>query len=255
MTPNDTHDEIPSIVPERDELVQHRKQLRGSSQAARSAGSEAPGRTSGVVVFFLTILTLGMLGTGGGAWYFYQQSEQTKADLVAATGRIASLEGTLNVMDESTKKSAMTLRDKVDNSAKEISNLWAARNTIKTDVDKQGVALNALQKTSNELENTVNSHGQTLTQHTNQLSTAQTRIEQVAKNFAGMENLGQQLTALNADLNRVKASQTKIENDVEKRLRANEQDIESINVNRMQTNQTLNTLQTNINALQQKVGK
>ena len=55
-------------------------------------------------------------------------------------------------------------------------------------------------------------------------------------------------------LNRVKTSMTSVEQDVENRLRTAEEDIESINVYRLQTNQTLTTLQTSINTLQQRVG-
>ena len=84
---------------------------------------------------------------------------------------------------------------------------------------------------------------------------AAAKADQIAKNFAGMENLGQQLTQLNADLNRVKTSMAKVESDTESRLKATEQDIESINVYRLQLNQTMTTLQNNVNALQQKVGQ
>ena len=250
MTPNDTHDEIPSIVPERDELVSHRKQKRVASAVSRDSDTPA-GRTSGGVIFMLSLLFLGMCGTGGGAYYFYQQSELTKADLVKATQRIASLEGTLNQMDESTKQSAMGLLQRVDNNTREIDKLWGARNTMKTEVEKQGVALNAVQKAANELEGTVSNHTKELAQHGTQLGSATTRIDQVVKNMAGMDNLGQQLTTLNADLNRTKNSMTKLESGV----RAVEQDIEAVNVFRLQTNQSINNLQNSVNALQQKVGK
>jgi hypothetical protein len=66
-----------------------------------------------------------------------------------------------------------------------------------------------------------------------------------------MDNLGQQLTLLNADLNRVKTAMTAVQDDVETRLSATEQDIESINVYRLQLNQTLTNLQNSINRLQQ----
>jgi len=69
-----------------------------------------------------------------------------------------------------------------------------------------------------------------------------------------MDDLGDQLTDINADLNRVKTSMASVENDVEKRLVTAEEDIESINVYRLQINQTLTTLQENINRLQSRVG-
>ena len=263
MTQNqDELDDIPSLVPERDELVTHRRQKRGTgtAQTVRTSGAAAApevygSQTSGGVIFFLVLLTLGMVGTGGGAFYFYKQSEQTKQELISATNRITSLEATLNQMGETTKQSAMGLLEKVDFNFSEIDKLWAARNTLKTDVEKLTVAMTNVQKSATELETAVGNHGGQLNQINQQITAAQAKVEQIGKNFAGMENLGQQLTTLNADLNRVKTAMTKVESETEARLKATEQDIESINVYRLQVNQTLTTLQTNVNTLQQRVGQ
>ena len=262
MTQDDNIDDIPSLVPERDELVTHRRQKRGTgtAQTVRTAGGGASqevyvSHTSGGVIFFLVLLTLGMFGTGGGAYYFYKESEQTKQELISATNRITSLETTLNQMGETTKQSAMGLLEKVDFNFSEIDKLWAARNTLKTDVEKLTVAMTAVQKSASDLENAVGNHGTQLNQLNTQLTAASAKADQIAKNFAGMENLGQQLTQLNADLNRVKTSMAKVESDTESRLKATEQDIESINVYRLQLNQKLTTLQNNVNTLQQRVGQ
>ena len=258
MTANqDDIDDILSLVPERDELVMHRKQKRGTSQPARSgsANDVSEAGTSGVVVFFITLLFLGMCGTGAAGYYFYQQGEQSRTALLAATNRILSLEGSLNQMDDATKQSAMTMRQKVDATSSEVDKLWSARNTLRTEVEKLSAAVTTVTKTANDLETAVTNHGSQLNQHTNQLASAQVNIEQVTKNFAGMENLGQPLTQLKADLNRVKVAMNKLEAETGKRLGGNEQDIESINVYRLQMNQTISALQTSINTLQQKVGK
>jgi len=258
MTANqDDIDDIPSLVPERDELVQHRKQKRGTAPTARSgtAADSAVGGTSGTVIFFLTLLTLGLIGTGAAGYFFYQQGEQARADLLSATNRIMSLESTLNQMDESTRKSSMGLLQKVDSNFAEIDKLWAARNAVRAEVEKLSATTTALQKTITEVETVVTSHGTQLSGHNNQLTAAQTKIDQLVRNTAGIENLGQQLTQLNADLNRVKVQMNKLDADVGKRVGGVEQDIESINVSRLQMNQTISNLQNSINALQQKVGK
>jgi chromosome segregation ATPase len=250
----DDLDDIPSLVPERDELVDHRKQKRGATgSSSRSSGSDdgPAGRTSGGVIFFLTLLFFGMCGTGAGGYYFYQQSELAKVELIAATNRITSLEGTLNQMDETTRQSAMGLLEKVDFNFSEIDKLWAARNTLRTEVEKLTATMTAVQKVAADLETAVTNHGGQLTQHNNQTTQMQTRIEEINKNFAGMTNLGQQLTQLNADLNRVKLS---VE-DANKRTTTAEEDIESINVYRLQLNQTIATLQSSISGLQQRLGQ
>lgn len=251
----DDIDDIPSLVPERDELVLHRKQKRGatasSSRGSAADSSEGPsGRTSGAVMFFLTLLFFGLCGTGAGGYYFYQQSELAKAELIAATNRITSIEGTLNQMDETTKQSAMGLLEKVDFNFSEIDKLWAARNALRTEVEKLTASMTAVQKAAGDLETAVTSHGGQITQHNNQVTQLQGRLEEINKNFAGMANLGQQLTQLNADLNRVKLSME----DTNSRTKTAEEDIESINVYRLQLNQTITNLQSSISALQQKVG-
>lgn len=264
MTQNDDHiDDIPSLVPERDELVSHRKQKRGVGATQRVPVTTAGGgttevyvtRTSGVVIFFITFLFLGLGASGAAGYYFYQQSEATKGELLAATNRITALEGTLNDMDVAVKDSAGNLMEKVDFNFSEIDKLWAARNALRAEVEKMTVTVANLTKASSDMEAAIGNHGGQLSQHNTQVAALQTRLEEINKNFSGMSNLGQQLTQLNADLNRVKTSMTQVEEGVESRLTATEQDIESINVYRLQLNQTMTSLQNSINTLQQRVGQ
>lgn len=256
---NDILEDIPSIVPERDELVTHRKRKRGTSATgsgagARSAGYEpevVAGRTSGGVITMISILFLGMLGTGGAGWFFYTESEATKAELLAATARIGQLENHLSLVDQAAEQSSMDLVERVNFNFAEIDKLWAARNTLRTEVGEMKTGLTAVQATTKDLKATVDSHSQTLEKN---VTAMQARIDEINQNFAGMDDLGQQLTLLNADLNRVKTSMTAVQEDVSSRLNSFEQDIESINVYRLQVNQTMATLQENINRLQQRVG-
>jgi DNA repair exonuclease SbcCD ATPase subunit len=252
---------IPSIVPERDELVTHRKQKRGTSATGSGAGvRSAPrdyapevvvGRTSGAVVTMISILFIGMLGTGAAGYYFHSQAEQTKAELLAASSRIAQLENHLKLVDQAAEQSSMDLVERVNFNFSEIDKLWAARNTLRTEVGELKTNVTQLQTTSKELQTTVSSHSQTLEKN---VVAMQARIDEINRNFAGMDNLGEQLTLLNADLNRVKTSMSSVQEQVNSRLNSFEQDIESINVYRLQVNQTIATLQENLNRLQQRVG-
>lgn len=258
----DDIDDIPSLVPERDELASHRKVKRDTSAARAGRSSVAPaaetyvgGGTSGVVVFFLTLLTLGLVATAGGAFYFFRQGQQSQADLLTALNRITSLEATLNDMDAATKESSLGLLEKVDTSMSEIRKLWDARNAVKKEVETLTASMAAVQKAAKDLETALSAQGGTVTQQRTAVTALQSRLEEISKNFAGMGNLGQQLTQLNADLNRTKNAMDQVQKDVEGRLKATEDDIESININRLQLNQTLNALQNSINQLQQRVGQ
>ena len=254
----DNFDEIPSIVPERDELHSHRKRTRGTAGSSTSAPvvhevvSEG---TSGLVIFFITVLLLGMVATGGAGYYFYQQSELANAELINSNNRIAQLESRLNMVDESTSQSSLGLLEKVEFNFAEVDKLWAARNTLKTEFDKLNVTVTALKGTTTAVETALTSQAGSLNTLNNQITTIGNRVEQMNQNFSGMDNLGKQLTDINADLNRVKTAMVSVEKDVEGRLMSAEEDIESINIFRLQINQTLNSLQENVNRLQTRVGQ
>ena len=253
----DNFDEIPSIVPERDELHSHRKRTRGNAGTSVSSPvihEVVSAGTSGVVIFFLTLLFLGLVATGGGGYYFYQQSEIAKAELINSNNRITQLESRLNMVDETTSQSSLGLMEKVDFNFSEVDKLWAARNSLKTEVETVAASVAALKTTSTSLETATTSQAAMINTLNTQLTTVSNRIEQVNQNFAGMDDLGEQLTNINADLNRVKTAMASVERDVETRLTTAEQDIESINVSRLQVNQTLTALQESINRLQSRVG-
>lgn len=254
----DNFDEIPSIVPERDELHSHRKRTRGNAGTSVSAPvihEVASSGTSGVVVFFLTLLFLGMVATGGGAYYFYQQSELAKSELINSNNRIAQLESRLNMVDETSAQSSLGLMEKVDFNFSEVDKLWAARNALKTEVDKLNTTVAELKTGSTSVETAITSQAGTINNLNNQITTISNRIDQINQNFSGMGDLGKQLTDINADLNRVKTSMASVEKNVQTRLMTAEQDIESINVFRLQINQTLTNLQDSVNRLQSRVGQ
>lgn len=253
----DDFDEIPSIVPERDELVTHRKRKRGTSASGSAAiGGRQPeiveAGTSGWVIFFITILFLGLLGTGGAGWHFYQQDLFHQEQALSAQNRLMQIENQLTLVDQSAADNASNLMVEIQEHFSEIDKLWAARNALRQEVGQLTTDVTALKTASTELQATVGEHETVLKQTVAQI---QARIDEINRNFAGMDDLGTQLTTLNADLNRTKTAMQTVQDDVEQRVSAMEQDIESINVYRLQTNQTLTNLQNSINALQSRVGQ
>src|SRR5688572_16823169 len=254
----DNFDEIPSIVPERDELVSHRKRTRGTAASSPSTPvihEVVSSGTSGLVIFFITILFLGLIATGGAGYYFYQQNENAKAELITSNNRITQLESRLNMVDETTSQSSLGLMEKVEFNFSEVDKLWAARNTLKTEVETLTATVTALKSTTTSLETATTANATAVNNLNNQLTTIGNRVEQINQNFSGMDDLGDQLTRINADLNRVKTSMASVESNVENRLMTAEQDIESINVFRLQLNQTLTNLQNSVNRLESRVGQ
>lgn len=252
----DDFDEIPSIVPERDELVTHRKRKRGTSASgSASMGARQPdvveGGTSGWVIFFITILFLGLLGSGGAGYYFYKQDLFHQEESLGFQSRLMQIESQLTLVDQASADSASELLTEIQEHFSEIDKLWAARNALVRDVTTLTTTVDQLKTTSTELETTVSNHERVISQNVAQI---EARIDEINQNFSGMDDLGTQLTTLNADLNRTKTAMQTVQDDVEARVSAMEQDIESINVYRLTTNQTLTTLQNSINNLQQRIG-
>jgi len=252
MRDDDHIDDIPSIMPENDELASHRKMKRGTSVPVLDDVVEV--RTSGAVRFMLSLLFVGLLATGGVGYYFYNQGLQMQERLNTAQGRIMQLQNRLNLVDESAEQSSMGLLERVDTNFTQIDLLWANYRNHTASLAEINRFVEQAEGTIATMEGVISGHSNTLNDATAQLANLQTRLETVSNNIAGMDNLDEQLSGILSDLNGVKSSVASLQNGLGSRVDSTEQDIESINVYRLQLNQTLDTIQARINELQQRVG-
>lgn len=245
-------DDIPSIVPEHDELASHRKMKRGSSVPVLDDVVEV--RTGGGVRFLLTVLVLGLFATGGAGYYFYDKGMEMQQSLTDAQGRILQLQNRLNLVDESAEQSSMGLLERVDSNFGQIDLLWANYRNHTAALAEIDRFVTEAAETLTAMDGALSGHSKTLNETTAQLTNLQTRIETVSNNIAGMDDLDNQLSSILSDLNGVKTSVATLQNGLVNRVNSTEQDIESINVYRLQLNQTLNSIQDRISDLQQRVG-
>jgi len=252
MSDKDHIEDIPSIVPERDELASHRKMKRGTSVPVLDEVVEVG--TSGGVKFLLTILVLGLFATGGAGYYFYDNGLKMQESLIDAQGRIQQLQNRLNLVDESAEQSSMGLLERVDTNFTQIDLLWANYRNHTADLAELDRFVEQAKGTMTSMEGVLSGHSNTLNETTAQLNNLQTRIQTVSNNIAGMDDLDNQLSSILSDLNGVKTNVATLQNGLVSRVDSTEQDIESINVYRLQLNQTLNQIQSRINELQQRVG-
>ena len=252
MSDKDHIDDIPSIVPEHDELASHRKMKRGTSVPVLDEVVEVG--TSGAVKFLLTVLVLGLLATGGAGYYFYDNGLKMQESLVDAQGRIQQLQNRLNLVDESAEQSSMGLLERVDTNFTQIDLLWANYRNHTADLAELDRFVEQAKGTMTSMEGVLSGHSNSLNETTAQLNNLQTRIQTVSNNIAGMDDLDNQLSSILTDLNGVKTNVATLQNGLVSRVDSTEQDIESINVYRLQLNQTLNQIESRINELQQRVG-
>jgi len=251
MSRKDQIDDIPSIVPERDEVASHRKMKRGNSIPVVE---EVVTGTTGGVRFMLVILTLGLFATGGAGYYFYDQGLQMQDQLNSAQGRILQLQNRLNLVDESAEQQSMGLLERVDSNFEQIDLLWANYRNHTASLAELNRFMEDAKGTITSIEGVISGHSKSLNEATAQLATMQNRLETITSNIAGMDDLDQQLSSILTDLNGVKTNVASLQNGLVTRVNSTEQDIESINVYRLQLNQTLDTIQSRISELQQRVG-
>ena len=252
MSDHNNIDDDLSIVPEHDELASHRKMRRGTSVPVLDDVVEV--RASGGVRFLLVILTLGLFATGGAGYYFYEQGLQVQETLTNAQGRILQLQGRLNLIDEFAEQSSMGLLERVDTNFTQIDLLWANYRNHTVALAEIDRFVEQTKGTITSMEGALSGHSKTLNETTAQLNNLQTRLEAVSNNIAGMDDLDTQLSGIQVDLNGVITTVATLQNGLASRVNSTEQDIESINVYRLQLNQTLNAIQTRLNELQTLVG-
>ena len=248
--------DIPSLVPERDEVVSRGPARRGSSSSRTSGGKSVNVRagTSGSVRFLLTILTLGMLATGAGAWVFYTQGQVALAELEDANGRLLTLENRLSAVGENTEETTLNLIERIDFNFSEIDKLWAARNQNRQNITENKTALDEQAEVISSMEGALSSQANMLTANAAELSNMKTRVDTITANVASMENIDRELQALSENLAQLSA-RMEILQPISSRVQTAEQDIESINVYRLQMNQTISTMQDQIRDLQQRLAQ
>lgn len=249
---NDHIEDVPSIVPERDELASHRKMTRGTSVPVLDDVVEV--RTSGAVRFLLTVLVLGLFASAGAGYYFYDQGLRMQESLTTAQERILQLQNRLNLVDESTEQSAMGLLERVNTNFTQIDLLWANYRSHTASLAEINRFVEEAKGTITAMEGAIAGHSKSLNDATAQLANMQGRLETITSNIAGMDDLDDQLSSILTDLNGVKTQVATLQNGLVSRVNSTEQDIESINVYRLQLNQTLDSIQSRINELQQRVG-
>ena len=184
--------------------------------------------------------------------YFHLQMQE---QLNAAQGRIMQLQNRLNLTDEAAQQSSGTLLEKVDANFTQIDLLWANYRNHTASLAEINKFVESAKGTITSMEGTISGHSKTLNEATAQLTNMQARVETITSNIAGMDDLDDQLTSILSDLNGVKTTVASLQNGLASRVSSTEQDIESINVYRLQLNQTLSSIQDRLNALQSLVGQ
>ena len=263
MNDHDELNDIPPMVPERDDVDTHLSNKKAQSQEIVRPNyyTQKVKVSTWAVRIMLSILTL-VVGAGSyGAYYFYgiYQSELRQANL-----RISDLEMALALAGESAEESDNDLMENINRTIEQYDLLWANwRNNNAQFDDIQGEI--ARLKMANEGQDEATAtNSQAIAAANETLITNETRINSVNNEY---NQLVQSVTTLNANMDELSTMRGDLEGiktalssgdstvlGLVGRLEYIEQSMESVNSHRLQINESLFRLQENIEALQRASG-
>jgi len=261
MNQEDDLNEVPSMVPDRDHVDTHRGNRRAKEQeiAPRDYRRGSVERVSTWPVrIVLGLLCAAVAGGGYAGWHFYSElypSDQRRTDL-----RLGDLELQLNVTGQEAADEATSLREGIERTIEQYDLLWAnwrANNQKFEDVQSELARLAMVNEGQDEA--TANNSRQLATA-SDALSDVQRRINGIASDLqaltesvAGLDREMQKLATMESDLESIREALSSGDSTVlglAGRVEYIEQSMESVNAHRLQINQTLFSLQEQIESLQ-----
>ena len=255
MRDNDDFDNIPSMVPSRDD-VNSRQQARQQPDLVKPVSyAELVKVSTWPVRIMLALLTVSL---GGAVYYGYELHQQTLLQLEQSNSRISDLEGRLALVGDSAEETMGNIIERVDFNFSEIDKLWAARNATNTSVTDLTGRVAIVENRSQENLTAIEETNVRLVQSTNliedtrrDVATLRTGAEQLTTQLAtlntqvqGLRTVGQDLANLRAEISTAETTSGGLSD----RLIRVEEAVEAIDTFRMQMNQTVLRLQQQIEA-------
>ena len=263
MSENDELTNIPPMVPERDDVATHLKNKKAQSQdiVRPSYYTQKVKVSTWPVRIILTVLTLGMLGGGYGAYYFYGEYQNS---LRQSELRIGDLELRLAIAGELGEESDSNLMENIEKTIEQYDLLWANwRNNNRTFEDIQGEI--AKLKLANEGQDEATANNSQALANANQaamanetrLNSLNTELAQITQSVRSLNATVDELGVMRTDLNLIRQVLNSGDSTVlglVGRLEYIEESMESVNAHRLQINESLFRLQENLEALQRAQG-
>lgn len=246
---NEPLQNIPHIVPDRDDVVSYQRSRQSRGKAAeRSSGVEAApaehgedrGGGSRTPLYLLAVVAVALLGWAG---YLQVQLARAQQTLVTSQARLEDLERRLSVTDESVSQSSVAMGVKIAELDGEIRKIWDnVWKKSKETMDQHSAQIASLDKSIKAAQASVTKLEQGLSGQKTTIDGMREQLEKVAKTEATVElskrKLEEQQVALEAvteKINRISAEQNKLT----QRITANEEWVQSINTFRKQTNREI----------------
>ena len=235
----DTHQDIPSIVPDID--VGDREPVGGGGRRRERRRGGSGGGGAGVWARLLITLAIVVAAVAcAWAWQLQQQLESAESDMAGYASRIADLEARLSDTDEGLAQNAQAMAVKVTELDSEVRKLWD--NVWKRTKER----LAALEAASG-------SQGKSVKSLTTDVAGLQSDLAELKGVADDLSRLMASAKASQSEVERVADTLNRIELETSKlgkRVATNEEWVGSINAFRKQVNASILDLKSTVNALQ-----
>ena len=263
MNKNDDLNDIPPLIPEREDVASHLSDKKAQSQEIVSPGyyGEKVKVSSWPVRAMLSILTLATVGGTYAGYHFYGKYQ---TDLRQANLRIGDLEIALALVGESAEESDNDLMENINRTIEQYDLLWANWRANNKQFDDIAGDISRLKIANEGQDETTERNSKAIALVKESLINSETEITSLANNYnqlvGNLNNLDEsvnELGMLRGDLETIRQALNSGDSTVlglAGRVEYIEQSMESVNAHRLQINESLFRLQENIEVLQRPSG-
>ena len=259
MTDDKDLNDIPPMIPEKDDVASHMTNKKAQSQEIVRPNyyTEKVKVSSWPVRVMLSLLTLTVVGGGYAAYYFYGNYQ---TDLRQAGLRISDLEMALALAGESAEESDNNLMEDINRTIEQYDLLWAnwrANNKQFDDIQGEISRLKMSNEGQDEVAVTIS---QAIARVNESIISSDTQLNRLKENYGqltqsvnDLDNSLSELGTMRGDLESIRQALNSGDSTVlglAGRVEYIEQSLESVNAHRLQINESLFRLQENIEALQ-----
>ena len=259
MTDDKDLNDIPPMIPEKDDVASHITNKKAQSQEIVRPNyyTEKVKVSSWPVRVMLSLLTLTVVGGGYAAYHFYGNYQ---TDLRQAGLRISDLEMALALAGESAEESDNNLMEDINRTIEQYDLLWAnwrANNKQFDDIQGEISRLKMTNEGQDEASVTIS---QAIAKVNESIISSDTQLNRLKENYGqltqsvnDLDNSLSELGTMRGDLESIRQALNSGDSTVlglAGRVEYIEQSLESVNAHRLQINESLFRLQENIEALQ-----
>jgi hypothetical protein len=253
MSPKDDDQigHVPTLTPAQDEIASfQRNQSRSSLASSLGEVPEVKAHSSGVSTLMVIVIVVMLLATAAWAGYLYQKIQVSEQVLKNYELRISQLERQLSVTDESMSESGVAMKIKLRELDSEVRKLWdnvwkkskATLDAHDAQLNKQAQRINTNEAFITNAKQLMSKNDSVVASLSAQLKKAERTQVQVVTNQNALKRIENSAENSADKTNRVASDLLKLD----KRVRANEEWVDSINGFRRQVNRDINSLKQNL---------